>query len=110
MRIVALWLVETAVFTEEITRLLSDEGYRALQLSLILRPDRGRLIPGSGGLRKLRWPEPGRGRRGGLRVIYCWDARAERIYFLWVYRKSRQEDLTPRQLRVVRRLAEEELS
>ena len=75
----------------------------------MLRPDQGAVIPASGGLRKLRWPEPGRGRRGGLRVIYSWDARAERIYLLFVYRKSRQEDLTPRQLKLVRRLAEEEL-
>lgn len=105
-----MWLVETRVFTREVTELLSDEEYRALQLALVFRPEQGNLIPGSGGLRKLRWLARGTGKRGGLRVIYYWDKPANRVYLLRVYRKSRQDDLTPQQLRLLRRLVQEELS
>jgi len=61
--------IETPVFTREITALLPDENYRELQIALLLRPEAGDLITGSGGLRKVRWPAPGKGKRGGLRVI-----------------------------------------
>ncbi|MBM4045825.1 MAG: hypothetical protein FJ279_11975 [Planctomycetes bacterium] len=101
--------VETPIFTAEIRRLLPDEGYRRLQIALLLRPDAGDLIRGSGGLRKVRWRSPGTGKRGGLRVIYYWDA-PDRIYMLLPYRKSRQEDLTPSQLRALVRLVKEWLT
>ena len=64
--------IETPVFTAALRRHLSDEAYRALQLALVLRPEQGPVISGSGGLRKLRWAVLGRGKRGGLRVIYYW--------------------------------------
>lgn len=98
--------IETPIFTREITRLLPDERYRELQLALWLRPDAGDLIRGSGGLRKLRWQLPGRGKRGGLRVIYYWE-KPDRILLLLPYRKSRQEDLTADQLRRLRIMVKE---
>jgi hypothetical protein len=58
------------IFTKYIYNYLDDEGYSALQQTLALRPDAGKVIPGSGGLRKLRWAGSGRGKRGGLRIIY----------------------------------------
>ena len=64
--------IETPIFTREIRRLLSDDEYRRMQIALLLRPDIGDLIQGSGGLRKLRWRIAGQGKRGGLRVIYYW--------------------------------------
>ena len=64
--------------------------------------------PGSGGLRKLRWGVPGRGKRGGVRVIYFWDEPSETFYMLYAYRKNVQEDLTAQQLRVLARLVREE--
>jgi hypothetical protein len=64
--------VETRVFTSAIGKHLDDEGYRHLQIALMLRPEQGRVVPGSGGLRKLRWTTPGSGKRGGLGVIYFW--------------------------------------
>ena len=64
--------IETPIFTREIRRLLSDDEYRRMQIPLLLRPDIGDLIQGSGGLRKLRWRIAGQGKRGGLRVIYYW--------------------------------------
>ena len=65
--------IETSVFTREIKDLLPDEEYRMLQTALMFRPDAGDIIRGGGGLRKVRWNLPGRGKRGALRVIYYWD-------------------------------------
>ena len=99
--------VETPIFTAEIRALLPDEQYRALQLALLLRPDQGALIPGAGGLRKLRWAGSGRGKRGGLRLIYYWHAGEQAFYMLFVYPKNAQEDLSPAQVKVLRRLVKE---
>lgn len=101
--------VETPVFTREITALLPDESYRAMQIALLLRPEAGDLIRGGGGLRKIRWSEPGKGKRGGLRIIYFWDKPRDRIYMLFPYRKSRKDDLTPQQIKILRTLVEENL-
>lgn len=64
--------VETPIFTAAIRLLLPDEEYRALQSALLLRPEQGAIIPGSGGLRKIRWTGRSHGKRGGIRVIYFW--------------------------------------
>jgi hypothetical protein len=100
--------IETPVFTRTIVALLDDEAYRFLQLALLQRPESGALIPKSGGLRKLRWPLAGRGKRGGLRVIYYWDAPSETFYMLYAFPKNEQEDLTAQQLRILARLVREE--
>jgi len=101
--------IETPVFSSQLYGLLADDEYRTLQLALTLRPEQGVLIPGSGGLRKLRWLLRGRGKRGGLRVIYYWDTAESVIYLLFLYPKNRQEDLTPDQLKVLRRIVQEDL-
>ena len=100
--------VETPIFTKEVLDLLDGDEYRALQLALIFRPEQGAIIPGSGGLRKLRWGVRGRGKRGGLRIIYYWAKEEDTYYMLFVYPKNEQEDLTPTQLRVLGRLVREE--
>jgi len=100
--------IETSVFTRAVVELLDDESYRSLQLALLLRPELGPSIRGSGGLRKLRWALEGRGKRGGVRVIYYWDEPTETFYLLYIYRKSAREDLTARQLKVLSRLVREE--
>ena len=102
-------IVETPVFTRQINRLLSLESYRGLQLALVDDPARGATIGGSGGLRKLRWEGSGRGRRGGIRVIYCWIPDRNWILMLLAYGKNEQDDLSPAQLKVLRRVVEEEL-
>ena len=101
--------VETLVFTRAIQDHLSDEEYRGLQLALLLRPEQGSVIQGTGGLRKVRWKARGRGKRGGVRVIYYWIAAEETIYMLFLYEKSGQSDLTPAQAKVLRQLVREEL-
>ena len=98
--------IETSVFTNEIRKLLPDEEYRRLQLALLFRPTAGPLIRGSGSLRKIRWKTLDKGARGGLRVIYYWDA-PDTIYMLFPYKKSAQEDLRQSQLKVLSKLVKE---
>jgi mRNA-degrading endonuclease RelE of RelBE toxin-antitoxin system len=100
--------VETPVFTKSVTSVLDDDQYRFLQHALALRPEQGALIRGSGGLRKLRWATPGRGKRGGARVIYYWDIQSETFYMLFVYLKTEQGDLSPEQTRILGRLVRKE--
>lgn len=93
--------IETSVFTERITRLLTDEEYYDLQAMLAEKPKAGDVIPGAGGLRKLRWRSAGRGKRGGIRIIYyCWTE--DRLYMIFVYDKTEQGDLTFEQLKILR--------
>ena len=101
--------IETSIFTKEIQRLIPDDNYRMLQAALMLRPDAGSLIKGSGGLRKIRWNLPGKGKRGALRVIYYWDP-PDNIFMPFPYRKTEQEDLTPDQLKLLRGMVKEFLS
>lgn len=100
---------ETAIFTEQIVELLDDDSYRELQSVLIRQPESGDLIPRSHGLRKIRWRVAGRGKRGGLRVIYYLLTR-DQIYMLYAYAKNRQEDLTPEQTQRLRNLVAQHLT
>ena len=104
-----MFFVETRVFSRELQGFMSDDDYRALQSALLLRPEAGTIVPGGGGLRKLRWGFAETGKRGGLRVICYWHKTEECIYMLLIYRKSRQEDLTQEQLRVLRKHVKENL-
>lgn len=75
-------IMETPVFTRQICSLMPDDTYRALQEALVRNPGLGAEIPGAGGLRKVRWRIPGKGKRGGTRIIYFWIRRTEQIYML----------------------------
>ena len=101
-------LVETPIFTRQVTEQLTDEEYRLLQVHLLQHPNAGAVIPGSGGLRKFRWHLRGRGKRGGARIIYYWKAARGRLYLLFLYPKNVRSDLTPAQLRVLRELVSSE--
>ena len=72
-------------------------------------PDAGSLIPKGHGLRKLRWQSHGSGKRGGVRIIYYWSDGENMFYMLYVYQKTRQDDLTQAQLRALGKLCQEEL-
>lgn len=100
--------IETPIFTEDVSNELSSDEYREMQVALMLRPEQGAVIRGSGGLRKIRWRRAGMGKRGGLRVIYFWKPKSETFYMLTMYRKSKQEELLPGQLRILRCLVAEE--
>ncbi|MCC5933087.1 MAG: type II toxin-antitoxin system RelE/ParE family toxin [Balneolales bacterium] len=100
--------METTVFTRRIRDLVSEEAYRIFQLKLSSKPDSGNLIKGSGGLRKIRWQATGRGKRGGLRIIYYWYPHSSKIYFLYVYQKNETEDLTADQISFLKSLINKE--
>lgn len=102
---------ETAIFTRAITALITDEEYAALQGVLSVLPEAGDLIKQTGGLRKLRWSEQrrGKGKRGGVRVIYYWHSKASLIYMLLAYSKDEQDDLSATEKRALARFVKEEL-
>ena len=101
--------IETPIFTKEICKVMNDDSYRALQQSLLLRPEAGPLISGSNGLRKLRWSLAHSGKRGGVRLIYYWEVSQKVLYMLFVYRKTKQSDLTQKQISVLSKLIKENL-
>lgn len=101
-----LHFIESPVFSEQIDDLLTPEEQRQLQLYLLEQPDRGDVIKGSGGMRKLRWAGSGRGKRGGIRVIYyLWHK--DTAFMLAAYPKNQQTDLSPAQLKLLKNLLEE---
>ena len=99
-------IIETSIFTRIIKDLMSDDEYRGLQEALVQRPDSGAIISGSGGLRKIRWQLEGRGKSGGVRIIYYWVVDDEHIRMIYAYPKNKQENLTPAQLKVLKQLVE----
>jgi hypothetical protein len=88
-----LTFIETAFFTRLIDEYLSDDEYAALQQALVANPEAGDVIPGSGGVRKLRWGVAGRGKRGGVRVIYYLRLQRGQIWMLTVYAKNVAETI-----------------
>ena len=101
--------IETTIFTRRLLTILSDEEYRLLQEELNSRPDAGKEIKHSGGIRKIRWAAKGHGKRGGARVVYYWIVSRGVIFFLYIYGKNEQSDLTSDQLKQLRRVVSEEL-
>jgi hypothetical protein len=85
--------VETKLFTGLIQQYLSDDEYAALQWALAANPNAGNVIRGSGGVRKIRWAVAGRGKRGGIRVIYYLRSRQGEIWMLTAYAKNVAETI-----------------
>ena len=97
MRIVQgvdILFVETSVFSKFLPENLTDDEYADFQVFLSTHPDAGDVIRGSGGIRKVRWMSKGKGKSGGVRVIYYWKTVADRIYLLTLYNKETQDSLT----------------
>ena len=88
-----LTFVESRLFTSLVHRYLSDDEYAALQQALAGNPDTGDVIRGSGGVRKLRWGVSGRGKRGGIRVIYYLRSHQGEIWMLTLYAKNEAESI-----------------
>jgi len=86
---------------------MEDEHYRALQNTLLQTPEAGDLIPAGGGIRKMRHALPGRGKSGGVRVIYYWHVPGEKFYMLTLYPKSAKDNLTAGETAVLRELVKE---
>ena len=102
-------IVETPTFAKRLRQVLDEEQYRLLQAALIASPGIGKVIPGGGGIRKLRWAGSGRGKRGGARVIYHWFPDHDRLLMLFIFLKSEKSDLRARQLKQLRLVVESEL-
>jgi len=99
---------ETSHFTRQVNVLLSDDELNTLQWALMANPESGDLLRGSGGLRKLRWAGSGRGKSGGLRVIYYWHVPGNTILLLLAYPKNEQDNLTPDQLKILKSIIKTE--
>ncbi|MBN4076051.1 type II toxin-antitoxin system RelE/ParE family toxin [Gammaproteobacteria bacterium AH-315-E17] len=85
---------------------MSDDEYRELQEALIKRPAMGPIITGTGGLRKVRWKLEGRGKSGGIRVIYYWMVSDDQLFMVYGYPKNEQENLTSEQKKLLKQIVE----
>lgn len=102
--------IEAPVFTQLVTSYLKDDSYKELQSFLMANPEAGDVIQGSGGFRKLRWLDSrrGKGKRGGMRIIYYYFPDNEQIWFLTLYNKSEASDLTSQQKKALKGLIDAE--
>src|SRR5438105_5904433 len=94
--------VETRVFSRIVGDYLSDDELANLQMALATDPDLGPVIPGSGGVRKARWTQPGRGKRGGVRIIYYVRRPDAVIWLLTIYAKNERENIASETLRKIK--------
>jgi hypothetical protein len=103
--------IETPAFTRYFSSYLNDDEYRELQNRLAAGPELGDVMPGTGGFRKLRWADPrrGKGRRGGLRVIYYYFPGEQQIWLMTLYGKDEASDLTAKQRQALKNAIEIEL-
>jgi len=103
--------IELPPFERHRASYLDDDDFRSLQNLLLLQPEVGDLIPGTGGLRKLRFGDArrGKGKRGGLRVIYYWWDTGSQIWLFTVYNKDEMADLTPLQRKALKEMIKQEL-
>ena len=103
--------IEAPAFTRHVSDYLADDEYRELQNQLAANPELGVLMPGTGGFRKLRWADPkrGKGRRGGLRIIYYYFLADQQIWLMTIYDKDETSDLTPREKRTLKSTIQTEL-
>jgi mRNA-degrading endonuclease RelE of RelBE toxin-antitoxin system len=96
--------IEASIFTKYIYSYLTEEQYSGLQSFLLKYPESGKIIPGTGGVRKLRWGMTGSGKQGGVRVIYYFKRRVDEIWLLTIYSKSEVENIPAH---ILRQIAEE---
>jgi mRNA-degrading endonuclease RelE of RelBE toxin-antitoxin system len=103
--------IEAPAFTRHVSDYLAEDEYRQLQNELAGNPEFGDLMPGTGGFRKLRWADSsrGKGRRGGLRIIYYYFLADQQIWLMTLYGKDEAADLTPKEKKTLRSAMEAEL-
>ncbi len=98
-------VAETPLFIRQAREVWEDSEREAFVEFIAQNPKEGDVIPETGGVRKIRWIRPGSGKRGGARVIYFYYNGDRPLYLLMVYAKARQENLTPEEKKIVRKLA-----
>jgi len=103
--------IEAPAFTRYVSEYLTDDEYRELQNQLANNPALGDLMPGTGGFRKLRWADPrrGKGRRGGLRIVYYYFSADQQIWLMTLYDKDEASDLTPKEKKALKIAIDAEL-
>ena len=99
--------IETRLFTKLVLENLTDDEYAALQQYLVRSLEAGPVIPGSGGVRKLRWAAPGRGKRGGYRIIYYLRRADGVVWLLTMYPKNVADSIPAHVLRQIRKEVED---
>ena len=98
--------IETDIFTEDVKTLLDDDEYHRFQIFLATQPEYGDLIQNTGGLRKIRWLAGGKGKRGGVRVIYFYRTREFEIRLLLIYLKGVKDDLSASEKAILKKMIE----
>lgn len=98
--------IETPIFTEDVKQLLPDKEYGEFQQHLADNPKKGDVIQGTGGLRKIRWSAQGKGKRGGIRVIYYHLEADAQIRLILIYKKGIQDNLTTKQTKLLKQINE----
>ena len=93
--------IETTAFTKYVYEYLSDDEYLGLQSFLLQYPEFGKVVPGSGGVRKVRWAMAGKGKSGGVRVIYYFKRQDDEIWLLTIYSKNEVENIPAHVLRQI---------
>jgi len=101
--------IETVLFTRQLENALDDDAYWAFQRRLAGDPSAGSVVRASGGIRKLRWALPGKGKRGSLRVMYYWRSTDDHIFLLCLFRKGERANLTDSQLKELAKYVREHL-
>src|SRR5882724_11557098 len=103
--------IEAPAFTRYLPDYLGDEDYRKLQVTVAANPDLGDLMPGTGGFRKIRWADirRGKGRRGGLRIIYYYFKTDQQIWFMTLYDKNEATDMSATEKKALKSVLETEL-
>jgi len=96
--------IETTIFTKLLPKYLSDDEYRVFQGYLLLNPEAGDLVRGSGGVRKVRWAPDGKGKRGGIRIMYFWKKSENEIWLLTLYSKNEKATIPSH---ILKKIAEE---
>lgn len=104
--------IESPAFSRHYREYLAEDEYRRLQDVLAANPKAGDVMPGTGGFRKVRWSDPrrGKGRRGGLRVIYFYFSADWQIWLMAVYDKDEMSDLSVAEKKALRVAIELETS
>jgi mRNA-degrading endonuclease RelE of RelBE toxin-antitoxin system len=93
--------IEATAFTAYVYDYLTDDEYLGLQGFLLKYPEFGKVVPGSGGIRKIRWAVAGKGKSGGLRVIYYFKKQDDEIWLLTIYKKSEVANIPAHVLRQI---------
>jgi hypothetical protein len=93
--------IEATAFTKHVYRYLSEDEFLGLQSFLLEHPEAGKVVPGSGGVRKIRWAIAGKGKSGGVRVIYYFKRQEGEIWLLTIYSKNEIENIPSHILRQI---------